>query len=98
MTGGELGFDVGEGDAHLLVEYEEMVDQVRNFVDVGIPVAGHGLDDGLSGLFADLLGNLLHALAEKMSSIATLRHLGMTALDDPLKLADEPLGLRCVET
>ena len=62
MALGQLFFEVGEGVAHLLGEHEEVIEQVARLVEVALAIAVDGFDDGLDGLFAYLLGNLVHAL------------------------------------
>ena len=57
---GQLFLEVGEGVAHLLGEHEEVVEQVARLVEVALAIAVDGFDDGLHGLFAYLLGNLVY--------------------------------------
>lgn len=86
-------FEVGDRASGGFEQHEQVVDEVRGFVDHRLAVLGHGLDDGLHGLFADLLRDLVHAAVEEFGGVGAFGHLGMTAPDDALKVADEAFGL-----
>ena len=59
---------------------------------IRLAVLGHGLDDGLHSLLADLLRDLVHAAVEELRGVGAFGHLGVTSPDDALQVADETFG------
>ena len=94
---GELFFEVGEGEAHLLGEHEEVIEQVARFVEVALAIAVDGFDDGLDGLFAYLLGYLVHTLTKEVGGVGSFGHLGVAVLDAGLEGAEEAFVVAGVE-
>ena len=68
---------------------KEVIDEVGGFVDHSLVIAFDGFDDGLYGLFADLLGHSWGSGLEEGCRVGLLRHLVVTAFDDTFQLADE---------
>ena len=94
---GQFFFEVGEGEAHLLGEHEEVVEQVAGFVEVALAIAVDGFDDGLHGLFAYLLGNLVHTLTKEVGGVGAFGHLGVAVLDAGFERTEEALVVAGVE-
>ena len=94
---GQFLFEVGEGEAHLLGEHEEVVEEVTSLVEVALAIAVDGFDDGLHGLFAYLLGNLVHSLVEEVGGVGAFGHLGVAVLDAGFERAEEALVVAGVE-
>ena len=69
MAGGEFGLHVGDGEAHLLVENEEVIDQVAGLVEVALAIAVDCLDNCLDSLFTDFLRDFVHALSEEVGGV-----------------------------
>ena len=71
-------------------QHEQVVYEVRGFVDHRLAVLRYGLDHRLHGLLADLLGDLVHTAREKFRGVGAFGHFGVPAADDALQVADEP--------
>ena len=94
---GQLLFEVGEREAHLLGEHEEVVEEVASFVEVALAIAVDGFDDGLNGFFAHLLGYLVHALIEEVGGVGAFGHLGVAVLDAGFEGTEEAFVVASVE-
>ena len=88
----QLFFEVGDRASGGFEQHEQVVDEVRSLVDHRLAVLGHGLDDGLHSLLADLLRDLVHAAVEELRGVGAFGHLGVTSPDDALQVADETFG------
>ena len=97
MPGEEFLLEVGEGDAHLFVQDEEVVEKVGGLVDVAVKVAGSRFEDGFDRLFTHFLGNLFHPFVEKVRGVVAFGHFGVTALDHLFQGAKEAFLGRRVE-
>ena len=69
MPRGKFGFHIGDGESHLLVQHEEMIDKVTGFVKIALTIAVYGLYDSFNSLFTDFLSDFVHALGEEMCCI-----------------------------
>lgn len=71
---GELGFEVGEGDAHLTAEDEKVEEEVASFVDEAGAVAVDGLYYGFCGFFPHFLRYCLNSLYEETCGVGIFGH------------------------
>ena len=69
MAFNKLLLQVVESYAHLLIEYQQVVNQVRDLVDVAVAVASGSLDNGLDSLLAYLLGNLIDTFGKQLGGV-----------------------------
>ena len=97
MTLSQFLFEVGEGESHLFGEHEEVVEKVSGFVEIALAIAIDGFDDGFHGLFAYLLGNLVHTLTKEVGGVGTFGHLGVAILDAGFEGTEETFVVAGIE-
>lgn len=86
---GQLFFEVGDRAAGRFEQHQQVVYEVRRFVNHRLAVARHGFDNRFHSLFAHFLCDLVHAALEEFARVGALGHLGVSPLDDALQIADE---------
>ena len=89
---GQLFFEVGDRAAGRFEQHQQVVYEVRRFVNHRLAVTRHGFDHGFDGLFADFLRDFVHAAVEQPAGVRSFGHLGVPAPNHALEVADEAFG------
>jgi hypothetical protein len=89
VTLAELGAKFGDAVALGGEEDDEVINQVRSFVDHALVGAISGLDDGLDSLLTYLLSHAIDAALEEGGGVGTFGHLLIATRDEVLEVLQE---------